>query len=60
MVRACFLVACLCLLTVHAFAIIPPYVSDDDLAQYPIIVVAHWDKSPLTPHHLIEGEICKE
>src|ERR1043166_4916966 len=46
------ILACVC-----AYALIPPYVSDPELAQKPIIVVAHWEKgtfdirpiSPKTP-----------
>ena len=34
--------------TYDACAIAPRYVSDDELATYPIIVVAKWDKAPAT------------
>ncbi len=40
-----------CLWTSEAHAIAPPYVSDEELAAYPIIVVAKWDKAPVRPHH---------
>ena len=38
-------------LTCEVLAIAPPYVSDEELAQYPVIVVAKWDKAPVTPHY---------
>lgn len=37
--------------TCEAHAIAPPYVSDEELAAYPMIVVAKWDKAPVKPHH---------
>ena len=43
-----------------ARAVAPPFVSDEELAQSATIVVAKWDKSPLVPHHLIEGNVCRE
>ena len=39
------------LATQDAWAIVPNYVSDDELAKYPVIVVAKWDKAPWVPHH---------
>ena len=41
-------------------AIAPPYVADDELAQYPIIVVAHWTKAPFTNHSRVEGHELKD
>lgn len=32
-------------------AIAPQHISDAELADYPIIVVAKWEKAPFTPHH---------
>ncbi len=32
-------------------ALAPPYVSDAELARYPVIVVAKWDKTPWKPHY---------
>lgn len=40
-----------CCWTSEAHAVAPPYVSDEELAAYPIIVVAKWDKAPVKPHH---------
>jgi hypothetical protein len=34
-----------------ARGIAPPYVSDEELASYPIIVVAKWERAPATEHH---------
>jgi hypothetical protein len=31
-------------------AIAPAFVSDEELAQYPVIVVGRWNKAPLRPH----------
>jgi hypothetical protein len=43
-----------------AYAIAPPFVPDEQLAEQPIVVVARWDKSPLVPHHEeIEGNVSK-
>jgi len=39
----------------RASALAPPYVSDSELAQYPIIVVARWEKSPVTPHNKMDA-----
>jgi len=44
----------------RAFAIAPPFVPDEQLAERPVVVVARWDKSPLEGHHLIEGNVCKK
>ena len=35
----------------EAQAIAPRYVADDELATYPIIVVAKWDKAPAKSHN---------
>ncbi len=43
-----------------AHAIAPPFVSDEDLARSTAIAVAKWEKAPLVPHHLVEGNECKE
>jgi len=43
---------CLALaLTCRVFAMAPPYVSDEELAAYPVIVVAKWDKAPAKSHN---------
>ncbi len=34
----------------RSLAIAPPYVSDEQLAQYPVIVVAQWDKAKVVRH----------
>src|SRR5262245_40441786 len=58
--RALRLVAALlglaCLWMPEAHAIAPPYVADDELAAYPIVVVAKWDKAPVRPHHRYVGD----
>lgn len=53
MERAVYLAGlCLALLWVgEARAIAPPHVSDAELAAYPIIVVAKWDKAPARAHN---------
>ncbi len=38
----------------------PPYVSDEELAKYPIIVVAEWDGSPLVDRDKVVGNVCEE
>jgi hypothetical protein len=37
--------------TCRVFAMAPPYVTDEELAAYPIIVVAKWDKAPAKSHN---------
>ena len=37
--------------TCEARAIAPRYASDDELATYPVIVIAKWDKAPAESHH---------
>jgi hypothetical protein len=49
------LLGVLCLWTCEARAISPGYVSDDQLAKYPIIVVAKWDKAPIKSHDKYEN-----
>lgn len=36
---------------VTVWAIAPSYISDEELARYPIIVVAQWNKAEFKPHH---------
>ena len=43
-----------------AHAIAPPFVSDEELARSTAIAVAKWEKAPLVPHHLVEGNECTE
>jgi hypothetical protein len=43
-----------------AHAVAPPFVSDEELARSPAMVVAKWDKAPLVPHNLVEGNWSKE
>jgi hypothetical protein len=38
-----------------SWALAPRYETDYELSQYPIIVVAQWDKAELKPHKLVEG-----
>ncbi|MCU0724164.1 MAG: hypothetical protein MUC63_11250 [Planctomycetes bacterium] len=33
----------------------PGYLSDEELAKAPIVVVAKWEKAPFTPHHKFVG-----
>ncbi len=47
-------------LSVPVYAIAPSYQTDADLTQYPILVVAKWDKAPMRPHHLSVGNVCKK
>lgn len=54
LVVACF--GCALFGACAAHAIAPGYVSDNALAEYPIIVVAKWDKAPITAHHRYEGD----
>ena len=41
-------------------AIPPPFLSDEELARSPTIVVAKWENAPLVPHHRVEGNVWKE
>lgn len=43
-----------------ATAIPPPYVSDRQLAHFPIVVIAQWDGSPITDHSRIEGNMMRD
>lgn len=38
-------------LVADAWALAPPYVSDAELAEFPVIVVARWNKADFTPRH---------
>lgn len=42
----------------EANAIAPCFVSDAELVEKPVIVVARWDKSPQVPRRKIEGNVC--
>jgi hypothetical protein len=43
-----------------AQAVAPRYLSDEELARFPIVVVAKWEKAPFTPHHKsVEKEGCE-
>ena len=42
-----------------AFALAPDYQTDYELAQYPYIVLAQWDKAERRSHRLVEGDVCK-
>lgn len=44
------------MISVNGWAIAPAYVSDDELAKYPIVVVAHWKKGEFKPHHRYRHE----
>jgi hypothetical protein len=41
-----------------ACATVPPYIPDEELAEYPVIVVARWNKAPLRVHALV-GDSAK-
>jgi len=41
----------LCAFPSLTWGIAPAFISDEELARYPIIVVAKWDKGPFRPHH---------
>jgi hypothetical protein len=41
----------LCVFPSLSRGIAPAFVSDEELARYPIIVVAKWDKASFRPHH---------
>ncbi len=43
--------AAMLLWTSLAQGMAPPYISDKELAGYPIIVVAKWEKAPFSSHH---------
>jgi hypothetical protein len=45
-----------CLWSHAAHAIGPTYASDGDLAKYPIIVVAQWEKSPFKSHNQYDND----
>ena len=44
--------------TVHAIA--PSYISDEELAKYPNIVIAKWTKKEFKTNHRVEGNVLKE
>jgi len=39
----------------RASAVAPPHMTDSQLAQSPVIVVARWNKAKMRPHKLVEG-----
>jgi hypothetical protein len=43
-----------------AHAIAPGYETDGDLAHYPYIVLAQWDKAAMRPHELIRGNVLEK
>ncbi len=43
-----------------ASAIAPRYESDHQIGQYPIIVLARWNKAPKTPHELVKGNVQEQ
>lgn len=51
--------ACL-LATGRALAIAPEHMTDSQLAQSPVIVVAQWNKAEMRPHKLVEGNALKK
>jgi hypothetical protein len=48
------------LLAGKVMAIAPPHVSDEQLASYPIVVVAKWERAPVTDHNQYSngGQVC--
>ncbi len=42
-----------------AHAIAPAYLSDRELASFPILVVARWEKAPFAAHHDIQGNVAR-
>jgi hypothetical protein len=44
------------MISVNGWAIAPAYVSDDELAKYPIVVVAQWKRGEFKPHHRYRRE----
>jgi len=44
------------MISVNGWAIAPAYVSDDELAKYPIVVVAQWKRGEFKPHHCYRRE----
>jgi len=42
-----------------SWAIGPAYETDFQISQYPLIVVAKWDKAPVTNHREVEGNVCR-
>ena len=59
-IQACLLISAAALWCSPARAIPPPFVSDEELARSPTIVVAKWENAPLVPHHRVEGNVWKE
>src|SRR5947208_2316874 len=54
MVELCAAVTLL-VITTNGWAIAPPYITDEELARYPVIVVAKWEKVAFKPHHRYDG-----
>ena len=44
----------------NILAIAPPYLTDSELAGHPVLVVAKWNKAPMRPHRLSEGNVLKK
>lgn len=49
----------LALLPASALAVFPPYYPDEELVNFPIIVVARWDRGPVEDRGLVEGDVRK-
>lgn len=50
----------LVLTATNALAIAPPYLSDEELTRFPILVLAKWPKSELQHHKLVHGNELKK
>lgn len=55
-----FLCTSILSLAMQAWAMAPSYISDEEFAKYPIIVVARWNKPEFQPHHRQEGNVIKD
>ena len=51
--------AAVLLLWSSALAMGPAYKTDSELTQYPVIVIAAWDKAEMRPHTLVRGDVCE-
>lgn len=55
-----FLIIVLNFINSISYAVAPKFITDKELAEYPIVVIAKWNKAALRFHNDVEENICKE
>src|SRR5579871_1072048 len=48
------------LFIIEARASMPIPIADDELAQWPVVVVGYWPKAPIKPHVLQKGDTLEK